>query len=85
MSRWKPSNSINRHIAIRLKKRRNDYGLSQSQLADVLDISLSQYQKYEKAINAIGGDKLYVLAHELGVCVSYFYEDFKGSVSAATR
>ena len=49
-------------------------GLSQSKLADQLELTFQQVQKYEKGSNRIGASRLYELSHILDVPVSFFYE-----------
>ncbi len=46
-------NAIDRHIASRLRLRRLEAGMSQTELARVLGISFQQVQKYEKGTNRI--------------------------------
>lgn len=75
MSRSIPSKDpVNLHICARLKKRRHDMALNQSDIADYLHISTQQYQKYEYGKNGISGAKLWHLARLFSVPVSWFYE-----------
>jgi transcriptional regulator with XRE-family HTH domain len=60
------------NIGYRLKLRRSLLGLSQKDLADVLQIIIQQIQKYENAINRISSSRLCHLAKLLSVSMSYF-------------
>jgi transcriptional regulator with XRE-family HTH domain len=54
--------------------RRLMVGLSQSKLADALDVTFQQIQKYEKGANRIGASRLQQLARVLDVPPSFFFE-----------
>lgn len=68
---------IGDHIGGRIRERRTELGLTQEQLAQSLGISYQQVQKYETAANRVSASRLYELAREFGVDVSYFYEGFE--------
>lgn len=63
-------------IGQRVRLRRSILGVSQSQLAEFLDITFQQVQKYEKGLNRISASRLYEIGKILGVPLDYFYEDF---------
>ncbi len=65
--------ATNAHIGMRLKQRRKELKLTQLSLAQAINISYQQIQKYEKGSNRIGADRLYYLAVLLGVDISYFF------------
>jgi len=73
--------SIDKSIAIRLRRRRNIVGLSQEKLAEKVDLTFQQIQKYETASNRISAGMLFEIAKVLKVPVSYFYEDAENSCS----
>ncbi len=50
-------------------------GFSQEQIAQQLDISFQQIQKYEKGINRLSASRLYTLSKVLGVSISDFYPE----------
>jgi transcriptional regulator with XRE-family HTH domain len=54
--------------------RRLMVGLSQSKLAEALDVTFQQVQKYEKGANRIGASRLQQLARVLDVPPSFFFE-----------
>ena len=49
-------------------------GLSRQQLAEVIDVTHQQLQKYEKGVNRISVGRLVLIAKALGKNVNYFYE-----------
>lgn len=65
---------IDRHVGARIRIRRREAGLTQSQLAEAVGVTFQQVQKYERAANRISASKLWEIAQVLGVSVAYFYE-----------
>ena len=65
---------IDKHVGERLRQRRAMLGLTQTQLAERLNLTYQQLQKYEKGHNRVAASRLFVLSKLLGVEVSYFYE-----------
>jgi transcriptional regulator with XRE-family HTH domain len=63
--------------------RRMVLGMSQARLAQALDVTFQQVQKYEKALNGISADRLYDLCKVLRVTVSFFYEGLAETDRAA--
>jgi transcriptional regulator with XRE-family HTH domain len=61
--------------------RRLMVGLSQSKLADSLDVTFQQVQKYEKGANRIGASRLQQLARVLDVPPSFFFEGAPASAA----
>jgi transcriptional regulator with XRE-family HTH domain len=49
-------------------------GLTQENLASVLELSYQQVQKYEVGTNRVSAGRLYEIARKLDVDVPYFYE-----------
>jgi len=74
MSRWRPEEPINQHICHRVRERRKALKISQKALARTLGVSWQQMLKYEQGSSIISAAKLYVLAHQLGVPVTWFYQ-----------
>jgi transcriptional regulator with XRE-family HTH domain len=50
-------------------------GFSQERLAEALNLTFQQVQKYERGANRVGAGRLYELAKALEVPVTYFFED----------
>src|ERR1700674_2598606 len=58
----------------RIRLRRRETGISQTELAGHLGLSFQQVQKYEKGINRVGAARLQQIAEMLGVDISFFYD-----------
>jgi transcriptional regulator with XRE-family HTH domain len=58
----------------RVRLRRVELGISQSDLAAKLGVSFQQVQKYEKGVNRVGASRLQQIATALDVPVTFFYE-----------
>lgn len=65
---------IDKHVGRRLRDRRRTLDLSQQDIANILNISYQQVQKYESGQNRISAGRLYLLAHIMKTEVSHFYE-----------
>jgi len=61
-------------IGERIKFRRQDIGMSQERLAEVLGISYQQVQRYEGGQNKISVERIQQIAATLSVPVIYFFE-----------
>src|SRR5450756_2415293 len=68
-------NPIDKHVGSRVRMRRMMLGMSQSTLADGLDLTFQQVQKYEKGTNRISASRLQHISHILQVPVTFFFED----------
>lgn len=62
-----------KNIGELLRKIRKEKGLSQMELAERLDISYQQIQKYEKGISNLSASRLMEIAKVLGVSISAFF------------
>ena len=60
-------------------------GLSQTALADSLDLTFQQVQKYEKGSNRIGASRLYQIGRVLDVPVAYFFEEMEEGLATAVN
>lgn len=63
------------HVGKRIRIRRRLLGLTQGELADRLDITFQQVQKYEWGANRVGAGRLYDLSIALEVPIQYFFND----------
>ena len=70
----KSADDVDRHVGHRIRAQRMLLGMSQSDVADRLDLTFQQIQKYERGVNRIGAGRLSQIADILGVPVTYFYE-----------
>jgi transcriptional regulator with XRE-family HTH domain len=66
---------VNKRLGSKLKELRMLYGLSQEKLAEHLDISTQQLQKYEYGVNRMRADMLLQLSRILKTDVGYFFKD----------
>jgi transcriptional regulator with XRE-family HTH domain len=66
---------VNKRLGGKLKELRMLYGLSQEKLAERLDISAQQLQKYEYGVNRMRADMLLKLSKILQSDVGYFFEE----------
>ncbi|WP_338822092.1 helix-turn-helix transcriptional regulator [Bradyrhizobium septentrionale] len=66
---------IDKIIGNRLRQRRLELHISQSELADKLGVSFQQVQKYEKGVNRIGAGRLQQIANILETDMAYFMGD----------
>ena len=58
----------------RIRLRRVEIEISQSELADKLGVSFQQVQKYEKGVNRVGAHRLQQIASALNVPMTFFYD-----------
>ena len=67
----------------KIRLRRVEQRISQSDLGEKLGVSFQQVQKYEKGVNRIGAGRLFDMARILGVPIDYFYESVAGQLAAS--
>ena len=72
--------NFNRHLGSKLRMRRLALGLTQTKVAQAINVTFQQIQKYEKGTNGISSLRIMQLANFLKVPVVYFFEDFGGFV-----
>lgn len=63
------------HIGEKIKERRRELGITQEKLAEKLDVSYQQIQRYEKGSNTLNTKKLQILANCLEVPIGFFFEE----------
>ena len=68
--------NFNRHLGSRLRMRRLSLGLTQTKVAQAINVTFQQIQKYEKGTNGISSLRIMQLANFLKVPVVFFFEDF---------
>ena len=69
--------SFNTHLGKRLRMRRLSLGLTQTKVANAINVTFQQIQKYEKGTNGVSSNRLMQLSHFLKVPIIYFFEDYK--------
>lgn len=72
-------NPIDVYVGSRVRLRRTLLGMSQGKLAETVDLTFQQIQKYEIGSNRIGASRLYQLSRVLDVPVSFFYDEMPGN------
>ncbi len=72
----KSPNPIDLHVGGRVRMRRKFLGLSQEGLAEHLQLTFQQVQKYERGSNRISASKLYETSKALKAPVAYFFEGY---------
>ena len=73
--------SVDVHVGQRARDKRNERGLSQTEVANALGVTFQQVQKYERGTNRVGASRLYDLAKILGAPVQYFFEGLENQLS----
>lgn len=66
---------INNAIGNRIVLFRKSRNLTRKKLANVLEITQQQLEKYEKGLNRISAAKLFIIAKRFNLDMSYFYDN----------
>jgi transcriptional regulator with XRE-family HTH domain len=74
----KPS-SVDVHVGGRVRVRRRLINMTQETLADLIEVTFQQVQKYERGANRISASKLFAMAEALEVPISYFFDGLDDS------
>lgn len=69
-------NPVDLHVGARVRMRRKFLGMSQEGLAETIDLTFQQVQKYERGSNRISASKLYEISKALKAPVAYFFEGY---------
>ena len=69
--------NFNIHLGKKLRMRRLSLGLTQTKVAEAINVTFQQIQKYEKGTNGVSSSRLIQLSKFLKVPITYFYEDYK--------
>ena len=77
-------NPIDVHVGKRIRMRRLFLGMNQETLANALDLTFQQVQKYEGGANRVSASRLSAMADILGVPISYFFGDLPQEDSRQT-
>tara|TARA_A100000164_G_scaffold241178_1_gene214377 strand:+ start:1665 stop:2030 length:366 start_codon:yes stop_codon:yes gene_type:complete len=73
--------TFNAHLGRKLRMRRLSLGLTQTKVANAINVTFQQIQKYEKGTNGVSSSRLIQLSSFLKVPITYFFEDFSdGSI-----
>ncbi len=77
-------NPVDIHVGARLRARRTLLGLSQTVVANSIDLSFQQLQKYESGHNRISASRLYDLSQILDVDIDYFFDEMGQATQKAS-
>ena len=69
--------NFNIHLGKKLRMRRLSLGLTQTKVAQAINVTFQQIQKYEKGTNGVSSNRLMQLSNFLKVPITYFFEDYK--------
>ena len=75
--------NFNRHLGSKLRMRRLSLGLTQTKVAQAINVTFQQIQKYEKGTNGISSLRIMQLANFLKVPVVFFFEDYPAYAGAS--
>ncbi len=73
---------IDVYVGKRVRFKRKVLGLTQSDLAEKVEITFQQIQKYEKGENRISASMLYQIAQSLNTSVSFFFEGYSENIES---
>ena len=68
------ANTVDTHVGRRIRDKRNERGMSQTEVANAIGVTFQQVQKYERGTNRVGASRLFDLSRILSVPVQYFFE-----------
>ena len=74
--------TFNAHLGRKLRMRRLSLGLTQTKVANAINVTFQQIQKYEKGTNGVSSSRLIQLSTFLKVPITYFFEDFSDNINA---
>ena len=69
--------NFNIHLGKKLRMRRLSLGLTQTKVAQAINVTFQQIQKYEKGTNGVSSSRLMQLSQFSKVPINYFYEDYR--------
>ncbi len=71
-------------IGAKIRMRRGELGMTQTDLAKQLGVTFQQVQKYEQGKNRVGGSRLAGVAKALDVPVAYFFDQSSEEMEAVS-
>jgi transcriptional regulator with XRE-family HTH domain len=72
--RARRADSRDAEVGRRVRSRRLECRLSQTELADKIGVTFQQVQKYEKGVNRIGAGRLQRISEALDVPITFFFD-----------
>lgn len=83
--RARRADSRDAEVGRRVRSRRLECRLSQTELADRIGVTFQQVQKYEKGVNRIGAGRLQRISEALEVPISFFFSGTGSSGGSSSR
>ena len=74
---------VDTHVGTRIRDRRKLLGISRSDLAKALALSIQQVQKYESGDSTVAASRLHEIGLQLGVPAAHFFEDMPQTVESS--
>ena len=71
--------TLDTHVGQHIRDKRNERGMSQTEVANALGVTFQQVQKYEHGTNRVGASRLYDLSRVLNVPIQVFFEGLKNN------
>ena len=78
----KRTTEVDHVIGAKIRMRRGEIGMTQTQLANAIGVTFQQVQKYEQGTNRVGGSRLAGVAKALDVSVAYLFEQTAEEMAA---
>ena len=75
---------MDRTIGAKIRMRRSELGMTQTDLAKAIGVTFQQVQKYENGTNRVGGSRMAGVATALNVPVSYFFDQTAAETEAGS-
>ena len=85
LKRARRADNRDMEVGRRVRSKRLECRLSQTELADGIGVTFQQVQKYEKGTNRIGAGRLERISETLGVPISLFFDNMNGASVGAPR
>ena len=73
---------VDRYVAARIRERRVMLGMSQIELASLVNTKYQSIYKIENGLHKISAGQMYVIAEALEIDMSYLYENVQEGISA---
>ena len=67
------ANTVDTYVGQRIRDKRNERGMSQTEVANALGVTFQQVQKYERGTNRVSASRLFDLSRILSVPIQYFF------------
>jgi len=77
------ANAVDKYVGLRVRNRRLQVRLTQSDIGAALGLSFQQIRKYENGTNRISASNLFRIAAALGVDIAYFFAGMSDETAKA--